>query len=126
MSLKQARKLVVLERLSGTLQHRLVVDMRLAGISAIDVLLGCKNQTKAGEILNVSWDEAYEKQKRAISRGLSRRENESLSYIGIDKKSFLNEQLLYKLFWLMKCKKGSDEFHVIMDSINGQFHPCYL
>jgi len=27
MSLKQAQKLVVLECLSGTLQHRLVVDM---------------------------------------------------------------------------------------------------
>ena len=36
MSLKQARKLVVLERLLGTLQHWLVVDMRLAGITSIE------------------------------------------------------------------------------------------
>jgi hypothetical protein len=36
MSLKQARKLYVLERLWGTLQHRLVVDMRLAGVSTIE------------------------------------------------------------------------------------------
>jgi hypothetical protein len=36
MSLKQARKLRVLERISGTLQHRLVVDMRLAGITTIE------------------------------------------------------------------------------------------
>ncbi|MBC7322589.1 MAG: hypothetical protein H5T90_05720 [Acetomicrobium sp.] len=36
ISLKQARKLVVLERLWGTLQHRLVVDMRLAGITTIE------------------------------------------------------------------------------------------
>ena len=56
---------------------------------AIDVLLGCQNQTKAGEILKVSWDEAHEIQKRAVSRGLSRREDEPLSYVGIDEKSFL-------------------------------------
>jgi len=36
MSLKQARKLVVLERLWDTLQHRLVVDMRLADITTIE------------------------------------------------------------------------------------------
>jgi hypothetical protein len=36
MSLKQARKLCVRERLWGTLQHRLVVDMRLAGVSTIE------------------------------------------------------------------------------------------
>jgi hypothetical protein len=36
MSLKQARKLCVLERISGTLQHWLVVDMRLAGITSIE------------------------------------------------------------------------------------------
>lgn len=36
MSLKRARKLCVLERLWGTLHHRLVVDMRLAGITSIE------------------------------------------------------------------------------------------
>ncbi|MBC7323633.1 MAG: hypothetical protein H5T90_11180, partial [Acetomicrobium sp.] len=36
MSLKQARKLCVLERLWGTLQYRLVVNMRLAGITSIE------------------------------------------------------------------------------------------
>jgi len=56
---------------------------------AIDILLGCQNQTKAGAILGLSWDETHEIQERAVSRGLSRREDEPLPYIGIDEKDFL-------------------------------------
>lgn len=56
---------------------------------AVNVLLGCRNQTKAGEILALSWDEIHEIQEHAVARGLSRRQDEPLPYLGIDEKSFL-------------------------------------
>lgn len=56
---------------------------------AIDVLLACQNQTKATELLRLSWDEVHEIQKRAVERGLSWRKEVELPYIGIDEKSFL-------------------------------------
>ncbi|MDI6891207.1 MAG: ISL3 family transposase [Thermodesulfovibrionales bacterium] len=56
---------------------------------AIDVLLGCQNQTKAMELLNLSWDEVHNIQDKAVQRGLSRRSDGELKYIGVDEKSFL-------------------------------------
>lgn len=56
---------------------------------AIDVLLGCQNQTKAKELLRLSWDEVHHIQEKAVQRGLERREMAELQYIGIDEKSFL-------------------------------------
>jgi hypothetical protein len=40
--------------------------------------------------------------------------------------SLVSEQLSYKLFWLLKCNDGENTFYLIMDSINGQYHMCYL
>lgn len=56
---------------------------------AIEVLQGCQNQTKAAKILKLSWDEVHEIQERAVGRGLSRREEKEIAYVGIDEKSFL-------------------------------------
>jgi len=56
---------------------------------AIDVLLGCQNQTKAKELLRLSWDEVHHIQEKAVQRGLERREMAGLQYIGIDEKDFL-------------------------------------
>ena len=56
---------------------------------AIEVLQGCQNQTKAARILKLSWDEVHEIQERAVGRGLSRREEKEIPYVGIDEKSFL-------------------------------------
>jgi hypothetical protein len=38
---------------------------------AIDVLQSASNQTKAAELLGVSWDEVHHIQERAVARGLS-------------------------------------------------------
>jgi len=56
---------------------------------AIDMLLACQNQTKAKEMLRLSWDEVHRIQDRAAKRGLERRSLEAVEYLGIDEKSFL-------------------------------------
>lgn len=56
---------------------------------SIDVLLGCQNQTKAKELLRLSWDEVHLIQEKAVQRGLQRRSMDGLQYIGVDEKSFL-------------------------------------
>ena len=38
---------------------------------SIDVLLGCQNQSKAKELLKLSWDEVHLIQEKAVQRGLS-------------------------------------------------------
>lgn len=56
---------------------------------AIEILLGCQNQTKAKGLLRLSWDEVHHIQEKAVERGLSRRSLEEVKYIGVDEKSFL-------------------------------------
>lgn len=56
---------------------------------AIDVLQGCGNQTKARELLRLSWDEVHLIQSKGVQRGLWRRSSGELRYIGVDEKSFL-------------------------------------
>jgi transposase len=56
---------------------------------AIDTLLACKNNTSACELLRLSWDEAELIKKKAVKRGLEKRNTENIEYLGIDEKSFL-------------------------------------
>lgn len=56
---------------------------------SIDVLLGCQNQSKAKELLKLSWDEVHLIQEKAVERGLGRRVGGELKHIGVDEKSFL-------------------------------------
>jgi len=56
---------------------------------AIDVLRGCQNQTKAKELLKLSWDEVHLIMEKAVARGLQRRSDTGLKHIGVDEKSFL-------------------------------------
>ena len=59
---------------------------------AIDVLLAANNQSKAAELLGLSWDEVHAIQKRAVRRGMERRELSDTNYLGIDEKNFLKGQ----------------------------------
>lgn len=56
---------------------------------AIDVLMGCQNQTKAKELLGLSWDEVHLIMEKAVFRGLQRRSEGTMARIGVDEKSFL-------------------------------------
>lgn len=56
---------------------------------AIDMLQATKNRKSAAELLRISWDEANGIMQRAVKRGMERRTDEEMPYIGIDEKSFL-------------------------------------
>lgn len=55
---------------------------------AIDVLLCARSLTQAANLLGLSWDEVDHIVRRAVGRGLSRREFATLQHLGIDEKSF--------------------------------------
>lgn len=56
---------------------------------AIHVLQNAATQDSAKNLLRLSWDEVHGIQERAVERGLKKRVQENLTYIGIDEKSFL-------------------------------------
>ncbi len=55
---------------------------------AIKVLKAASNIKKAAELLGLSWSTAHTLMERAVGRGLSRRQEEQVKYVGIDEKSF--------------------------------------
>jgi transposase len=55
---------------------------------AIDVLLCARSLTQAANLLGLSWDEVDHIVRRAVGRGLSRRELTALLHLGLDEKSF--------------------------------------
>jgi transposase len=55
---------------------------------AIEVLFACASVSQACELLSIGWDAAHEIMRRAVERGLSRRQLEGLKYLGLDEKSF--------------------------------------
>jgi transposase len=56
---------------------------------AIDVLKAARNITAAMKILKLSWDQIHEIQKKAVERGLKKRQDKEIKHVGIDEKSFL-------------------------------------
>ena len=55
---------------------------------AVDVLRASATVSQACELLRISWDTAHEIMRRAVERGLGRRQLEGLRYLGMDEKSF--------------------------------------
>jgi transposase len=55
---------------------------------AVDVLLACASVSQACELLGLGWEAAHEIMRRAVERGLERRELEALKHLGMDEKSF--------------------------------------
>jgi transposase len=55
---------------------------------AIEIILACRNHKDAADILGLSWDEVQRIQQRAVARGLERRVDEAIPFVGIDEKSF--------------------------------------
>lgn len=55
---------------------------------AVDVLLACASVSQACELLGLGWEAAHEIMRRAVGRGLERRELDQLKYLGMDEKSF--------------------------------------
>jgi transposase len=53
---------------------------------AMDVLLGCQNQTKGKELLKLSWDEVHLIHEKAVQKGLQRRVGSGVQYLGADER----------------------------------------
>ena len=59
---------------------------------AVEVLLASGSISQACELLGISWDTAQEIMRRAVERGLERRQLEELKHLGMDEKSFKRGQ----------------------------------
>jgi transposase len=59
---------------------------------AVEVLLACASVSQACELLDIGWDAAQEIMKRAVARGLERRQLDQLAHLGMDEKSFKRGQ----------------------------------
>jgi transposase len=55
---------------------------------AVEVLLACASVSQACALLGIGWDAAHEIMKRAVVRGLERRQLDQLQHLGMDEKSF--------------------------------------
>ena len=75
---------------------------------AIDVLLCARSVKQAAGLMGLSWDEVDHILRRAVERGLSRREMESLSHVGIDEKSFRSGQSYISLLTDLKKSRVLD------------------
>lgn len=57
----------------------------------IDVLMACSTIEGARRLLRLSWDEAWGVMERAVRRGMGRKEQRRISYLGVDEKAFRKE-----------------------------------
>ncbi|NTV66536.1 MAG: ISL3 family transposase [Chlorobaculum sp.] len=55
---------------------------------AIELLQHCANIKSAAQMLRLDWHALDQIMRRAVERGLKRRENDEMTYLGIDEKSF--------------------------------------
>jgi len=55
---------------------------------AIDVLQACSSVKAAAELMGLNWHQVNEIKRRAVARGLERRESAPIKHLGIDEKSF--------------------------------------
>jgi transposase len=54
----------------------------------VDVLMASASVSQACELLGIGWETAHEIMRRAVERGLERRQLEALQHLGMDEKSF--------------------------------------
>jgi transposase len=57
-------------------------------IFAIDVILASRSLKDAGDLLRLGWHPLHSIMKRAVDRGLERRGNDEIAWVGMDEKSF--------------------------------------
>ena len=75
---------------------------------AIDVMLCARSVKQAAGLMGLSWDEVDHLLRRAVERGLSRRQREGLSHVGIDEKSFRSGQSYISLLTDLKQSRVLD------------------
>ena len=55
---------------------------------AVEVMLACASVSQACNLMGIGWECAHEIMRRAVNRGLERRQLDKLKYLGMDEKSF--------------------------------------
>ncbi|MGX7950914.1 ISL3 family transposase [Oleidesulfovibrio alaskensis] len=70
----------------------------------IDVLTECATVEGARKLMRLSWDEVYGVMKRAVRRGMARKKQRQIRYLGVDEKAF---------------RKGHSYMTVVCDLIRG-------
>jgi transposase len=74
---------------------------------AIDLLKQC-TVSGAAKILRISWDQSWHIMDLAVKRGLLRKQNESINYIGVDEKSVLKGHSYFTIVY--NFDKGTVEY----------------
>jgi transposase len=72
---------------------------------AVEVLQQTLNRSGTAKLLKLSWDEINGIMGRAVKRGLQRRENEVVEYLGVDEKSFRRGQSYVQILTDTKGKR---------------------
>lgn len=75
---------------------------------AVEVLLCARSVKQAAGLLGLSWDEVDHILRRAVQRGLSRRQLEALAHVGIDEKSFRSGQSYISLLTDLQGRRVLD------------------
>jgi transposase len=82
---------------------------------AIQVLRGCVSLVDACELLGLDWSAAHAIMKRAVERGMARRELEDVTQVGMDEKSFRKGQSYVSIMTdlqkgrVLEVEEGRDE-----------------
>lgn len=75
---------------------------------AIEVVLACRTISDAERLLRLDWHAIQEIMERAVGRGLARRGEKDIDWIGIDEKSFLKGQRFATLVTDIEGKRVLD------------------
>jgi transposase len=75
---------------------------------AVEVLLASGSVSQACELLGIGWDTAQEIMRRAVERGLERRQLEGLKHLGMDEKSFRRGQSYITLLTDLEASRVLD------------------
>ena len=73
---------------------------------AIDVLIAAGSVQSGRALIGLSWQSAHAVMQRAVQRGLAKRDNDGLRYVGIDEKSFGHGQSYVSVMTQGDCTKS--------------------
>jgi transposase len=94
---------------------------------AIKVILASRSLKDAGDLLRLGWHPLHSIMKRAVERGLARRENDEMAWIGMDEKSFrkghdyisiLNDLEDVRVIEVVEGREGSAADDLIQKALN--------
>ena len=75
---------------------------------AVEVLLASASVSQGCGLLGIGWESAHEIMRRAVERGLGRRQLEGLKYLGMDEKSFRRGQSYITLLTDLEASRVLD------------------